>query len=131
MFHLTQIYTCRQIFLIKLMRYMHDCEYKRKRNGLYFLFWKKVVEIILHILLSQVMGKLTFGICKNKGADQLHGTVKLITTFVFITGIVQCHYFLNLKLSAFSQLLFLHSLICVRASCWFSNQECWFSHENA
>ena len=80
--------------------------------------------IILHILLSQVMGKLTFGICKNKGADQLNGTV-------FITGIVQCHYFLNLKLSASSQLLFLHSLICVRASCWFSNQECWFSHENA
>ena len=42
------------------------------------------------------MGKPAFCICENKDADQLRGTTKLISTFVFDTRIVQSFYFQNL-----------------------------------
>ena len=52
----------------------------------------------------------------NKGADQLCGTIQLISTFVFTIKIhvVQCLYFLYPKFQASSQLLWPYSQVCVR-----------------
>ena len=60
------------------------------------------------------MRKPAFCICENKDADQLRGTAKLISVFVFATRIVRSLYFLNPKFQASSLLLWLHSLVCVR-----------------
>ena len=46
------------------------------------------------------MRKPTFYICENKGADQLRGTVLLISAFVFAKYIVPSLHFLNLKISS-------------------------------
>ena len=59
------------------------------------------------------MRKLAFYICKNKGADQLQGTVQLINAFVFGTQRVQSLYFLNPKFQASSHLQWLDSQVCV------------------
>ena len=50
--------------------------------------------------MSRFMRKPALCICKNKGADQLHGTAKLISAFVFTTKIVQFLYFLLAKISS-------------------------------
>ena len=61
------------------------------------------------------MRKPVFCICENKDADQLRGvTAKLISAFVFATWIVQSLYYLNPKFQAYSLLLWLYSLVCVR-----------------
>ena len=72
----------------------HDC------------FQRNLDEFILRRQhLSQVMRKPTFSICKNKGADQLEVTAKLISAFVFASRIVLFLYSLNPKLPASSHLL--------------------------
>ena len=63
--------------------------------------------------LSIVMRKPAFCICENKDADQLRGTAKLISDFVFATRIVQSLFFLNPKFQASYHLLWLYSLVCV------------------
>ena len=55
-------------------------------------------------------------------------TTKLISAFVFTTGIVQFLNFLNPKFAAFSHLLWLHSPICVNPV-W--KPHCLFSHDAA
>ena len=55
--------------------------------------------------MSRVVRKPDFGICENKDADQLRG--------VFATQIVQSLYFLNTKFQASSNLMWLHSPVCV------------------
>ena len=47
------------------------------------------------------MGKPTIYIGENKDADQLRGTAKLISVFVFATRIVQLLLYLNPKFQAF------------------------------
>ena len=49
--------------------------------------------------------KSAFYICENKDEDQLRGTGKLISAFVFATRIVQSLCFLNPKFQASSHLL--------------------------
>ena len=68
------------------------------------------------------MGKPIICTCKNKDTV----TEKLISAFVFATWIAQFLYFLNLKFPAFSHLLCLYSLVCVRPV---PRPDCWFSHE--
>ena len=63
--------------------------------------------------MSRVMRKPAFCICENKDADQLRGTAKLISAFVFATWIGQSLYFLNPKFQASSHLLWLYSPVCV------------------
>ena len=74
------------------------------------------------------MRKPTICICENKDADQLRGTAKLISAFVFATWIVQSLYFLNPKFQASSHLEWLYSLVCVRPG---QNPHFWFSHVGA
>ena len=63
--------------------------------------------------MSHVVRTPAFCICENKDTDQLRGTAKLNSTFVFTTKIVQSLYFLNTKLLASSHLVWLYSLVCV------------------
>ena len=74
------------------------------------------------------MGKPTICIGENKDADQLRGTAKLISAFVFATRIVQFLFFLNPKFQASSLLLCLCRPVCVRPV---RKPHCWFSHEAA
>ena len=60
------------------------------------------------------MRKEDFCLCKNKGADQLAVTSKLIGAFVLATRIVQILFFPNQKCQASSHLLCLYSSVCVR-----------------
>ena len=55
--------------------------------------------------MSCRVGKPTNCICENKDADQLRGKRKADHAFVFVTQIVQCLYYLNLKFQASSRLL--------------------------
>ena len=57
--------------------------------------------------------KPAFCISENKDADQLRGTAKLISAFVFATRIVHSLSFLNPKFPASSHLLWLYSPVCV------------------
>ena len=59
------------------------------------------------------MRKPAFCLCENKDADQLRGTAKLISVFVFATRIVQSLFFLNPKFQASSHLVQFYSLVCV------------------
>ena len=59
------------------------------------------------------MRKPALCICENNDADQLRGTAKLISAFVFATRIVQSLYFLNTKLQASSYLLWQYSPVYV------------------
>ena len=61
------------------------------------------------------MRKQVFGICENKDADQLRGTVtaKLISAFVFATWIAQSLYFLNPKFQVSSHFLWRYRPGCV------------------
>ena len=65
----------------------------------------KRITRIIH--MSLVMRKPAFFICENKDADQLRGTAKLISAFIFATRIVQSLYYiyLNPKFQASSHLL--------------------------
>ena len=63
--------------------------------------------------LSRIVRKSAFCICKNKGADQLHGNREADHVFVFATQIVQSLYFLNPKIQASRQILWLYSQFCV------------------
>ena len=64
--------------------------------------------------MSLVMRKPDFCICKNKDAEQLAVTAKLISAFVFAIQIVQSLYFLNQKFQVSSDLLLLlYSPVCV------------------
>ena len=54
----------------------------------------------IHGLYEPRVRKPDFCICKNKDADQLRDTAKLISAFVFATRIVQSLYFLNPKFQA-------------------------------
>ena len=74
------------------------------------------------------MRKQTFCICEIKDADQLRGSVKLISAFVFATQIVQPLYFLNTKLQASSHIQGLYSPVCAGPG-W--KLERWFSHNEA
>ena len=78
--------------------------------------------------MSRLMGKPTIYICENKDADQLRGTAKLISAFVFATRIVQSLYFLNTKFHDSSSLLCLYRPVCVGPV---RKPHCWFSHEAA
>ena len=74
------------------------------------------------------MGKPTICICENKGADQLRGTAKLISAFVFATRIVHFLFFLNPKFQASSHILSQYRPVCVGPV---HKPYCWFSHEAA
>ena len=63
--------------------------------------------------MHRVVRKPFFCICENKDADQLRGTAKLISAFVFATWIVQFLFYLNPKIQASSHLLWLYSPVCV------------------
>ena len=74
------------------------------------------------------MRKPTYRICKDKGAEQLRSTAKLISAFVFATQIVQSLFLLHLKFQASSLILSLHSSFCVLPV---QEPLCWFSHVTA
>ena len=57
--------------------------------------------------------KQTICICETKGADQFAVTAKPIIVLVFVTRIEQFLYFLNLKFTASSHRLCLHSSVCI------------------
>ena len=78
--------------------------------------------------MSRVMRKPTFCICENKDPDQLRGTAKLISAFVFATRIVQSLFFLNPKFQISSHLLWLCSSVCVGPG---RKPDNWFSHDAA
>ena len=61
----------------------------------------------VNIKLSCVMRILLFCVCKNTDADQLRGNGKADHAFVFTSKIVQCLYFLNLKLHTLDNSLIL------------------------
>ena len=63
--------------------------------------------------MSRLMRKQTICICETKGADQFAVTAKPIIVLVFVTRIVQFLYFLNLKFTASSYRLCLHSSVCI------------------
>ena len=63
--------------------------------------------------MSCIVRKLALCICKSKDTDQLCSYAKLINAFVFATRIEQSLYFLNPKFLASSDLLLLHSMVCV------------------
>ena len=67
------------------------------------------------------MGKPTFGICKNKGADQLRGSA-----LVFATRTVLFLFYLCPNFQASSS--FLYRAVCVRPG---QNPNCCFSHVKA
>ena len=77
--------------------------------------------------LSRSMGKPTICIGENKGADQ-RSNCEADQRLCFATLIIQFLYFLNLKFPAFSLLLWMYSLVCVRPS---RSPNCWFSHAKA
>ena len=74
------------------------------------------------------MGKPTICIGENKDADQLRGTAKLISAFVFATRIVQFLFHLNPKFQVSSLLLCLYRPVCIGPV---RKPHCWFSHEVA
>ena len=74
------------------------------------------------------MRKPTICIGENKDADQLRGTAKLISAFVFATRIVQFLFYLNPKFQASSYFLCLCKPVCVGPV---RKPHCWFSHEAA
>ena len=86
------------------------------------------VVCLVHVHLSLVMRKPAFCICENKDADQLRGTAKLISAFVFAIQIVQSLFFLNPKFLASSHPLWLYSPVCVGPG---RKLECWFSQDAA
>ena len=63
--------------------------------------------------MSPCIIKPTIGICKNRGADQLHSICKADQRLCFRYRIVQFLFFLNIKFTASSHLLCLYSLVCV------------------
>ena len=73
------------------------------------------------------MRKPAFCLCKNKGADQLHGY--LISTFVFATKIVQSLFFLNPK--NFKSLAIFCSCTAIFMSDLVRNTEDGFSRDGA
>ena len=74
------------------------------------------------------MGKPTICIGENKDADQLRGTAKLISAFVFATRMVQFLFYLNPKFQASSYFLCLCRPVCVGPV---RKPHCLFSHEAA
>ena len=74
------------------------------------------------------MRKPDFCICKNKGADQLHGNHADDQFLCFAMWIVQFLYFLNPKFQASSHLLYLYSPF---VSDLVGNPEDMFSNEPA
>ena len=78
--------------------------------------------------LSHRMGKPTICIGKNKDTDQLRGSAKLISAFVFATRIVQFLFYLHPKFQASSSFLRLYRTVCVGPG---RKPHCWFSHEAA
>ena len=71
------------------------------------------------------MIKPTFCIWKTKVQISLAGTAKLISVFVFATGIVLFLYFLNPKFPVPSCLLCLYSSVCMGPV---QKPYFWFSH---
>ena len=65
---------------------------------------------------------------KTKAQISCAVTMQLISAFVFTTYIVQSLYFLNLKIQAYNNNLWLYSLICVGMV---GNPEDRFSHNSA
>ena len=68
---------------------------------------------ILESNMGRLMRKPTICICETKGADQFAVTAKPIIVIVFVTRIVHFLYFLNLKFTASSHRLCLHSSVCI------------------
>ena len=62
-------------------------------------------KFMLTFIMSDCMGKPTKCLGENKDADQLAGTTKLISTFVFATQIVKSLFYLNTKFQASDHLL--------------------------
>ena len=81
--------------------------------------------------LSLVMRNPAFCICKNKDADQLCNcvTAQLISAFVFATGKVQSLFYLNPTFQAYSHLLWVYSLVCVRPGRK-SRRPIWFGYKS-
>ena len=63
--------------------------------------------------MSRIVRKPDFCLGENKGADQLRGTAKLISAFVFATRIVQFLFYLNPKFQASCSFLSLYRPVCV------------------
>ena len=85
------------------------------------------IPIIYCLHVSRIMRKPSFAHAKTVAQISFAVTAKLISAFVFTTGIVQFFYFLNPKFPASSHLLFLYSSACVRPV-W--KPHCWFSHDS-
>ena len=73
----------------------------------------RICVVMSCVELSRVVRKPAFCICENKDADQLRGTAKLISAFVFATRIVQFLFYLKPKFPASSRLLWLYSPIYI------------------
>ena len=63
--------------------------------------------------MSRIVRKREFGLCENKGADQLRGNREADQRLFFATRIVQFLFFLNPKFQASSSFLSLYRPVCV------------------
>ena len=107
--------------LINIRKNIMFILFKNGKNATYC-----IGMLIMKSLISRVMRKQTFCICKKtKGQISFTVTAKLISEFAFATRIVQFLYFLNPKFSASSPLLCLYSWVCVGPV---RKPHCWFSH---
>ena len=80
------------------------------------------------MICSASLENLLFAYVKTKVQISCAVTAQLISAFVFATWTVQSLYFLNPKLQAFSHLLWLYSLVCVRpGSCNMAHMILWRS----
>ena len=103
----------------------------------YFIVFYVLYCLIISHLLSRILSLMAlfswdfyylsrvmlFAYAKTKVQISFAVTVKLISTFVFATWLVQFLYFLDRKLPASTHLLCLYSSVFVRHS--------WFSHDVA
>ena len=78
-----------------------------------YYIWGQIILLLTTYYMSLVMRKPAFCVCKNKDADQLRSSGKLISAFVFATRLVQSFFYLNPKFKASSHLLWFFSPYCV------------------
>ena len=78
--------------------------------------------------MSHHIRKTTIAYAKTKAHISFAVTAKLISAFVFLTGLVQSFFFLNPKFQASSLILCLYSSVCIRSVL---KPHCWYSHDAA
>ena len=96
-------------------------EYTKKINlDCFYSLWSSVV----YLKWAATWENRIFANAKTKRQISFTVTAKLISIFVFATGIVQSLFFLNPKFQASSHLQWLHSF----CQDWSETPEDWFSH---